>query len=282
MKEREARGASWNVEPIARFLDAAPEGASDIAFGEGVRFVLGAATDPTSIELFADVSTVRITTPDAQVTLRRVEPPELRGEQLVLEQKPNDQPGVRAAVNAAGEVTLSHSLDEGSVEAAAGEITNSGGTAERGGREAVLEQAVKGLVDALERCGGDEPSCPNCGPAREFAAEILASETKSTSPTESEQERLTIAGRVGAVPSFRTTSNGVVLARFPIAILGDDDKTTWETVVAFGKRAEALRGAIQKGQRIEVVGYAHEREFQARGGSLKKVREIYAAAITPR
>ena len=98
-------------------------------------------------------------------------------------------------------------------------------------------------------------------------------------PPDAERERLTVAGRIGATPSFRTTTNGVVVARFPVAVMGDDEKTTWETVVTFGTKAERLRGAAEKGQRVEVVGYAHTREFRTRDGRLKTVREIYAAAI---
>jgi hypothetical protein len=41
------------------------------------------------------------------------------------------------------------------------------------GREARLVEAIGGLLDALERCGGDPPDCPYCGPARAFAEELL-------------------------------------------------------------------------------------------------------------
>lgn len=149
-------------------------------------------------------------------------------------------------------------------------------------REGQLEQAVRMLVDALDRCAGDEPDCPHCGPARSLAAELLTPVASAPSELGPKPERRTVAGRVGAELSFRTTANGLVIARFPLAIHGDNDKTTWETVIAFGKRAERLRGAVQKGQQVEVVGYSHERQAQTRDGGLKTIREFYAAAIKAR
>jgi hypothetical protein len=153
---------------------------------------------------------------------------------------------------------------------------------ERSAREATLERAIHMLVDALERCAGDEPTCPHCGPARVFAAEVLETETQQPVSSKREQERLTVSGRVGAEPTFRTTANGVLVARFPVAVHHDDESTTWETVVAFGGKAEGLRGALQKGQMIQVIGYVHDRQVTTRAGDVKTVREVYAAAVKAR
>ena len=44
-------------------------------------------------------------------------------------------------------------------------------------RELLLVEAINGLLEALERCGGDPPDCPHCGPARAFARYLVALES---------------------------------------------------------------------------------------------------------
>lgn len=105
------------------------------------------------------------------------------------------------------------------------------------------------------------------------------SKQKTESP---EQERLTLFGRVGATPSFRTTPKGKLVARFPLAVHGEENRTSWHTVLAFGDRAEKLRDALKKGQAVEIVGYRHTRESRTRDGQPKVVEEIYAVAVKTR
>ncbi len=279
MTEREPTERPWNVAAIAELLNVAPERTEDIAFGRGVRFMAGEPGDPTNVDLFSAASSARITTMDAQITLRHIEPPEVEGAQLVFARKLDGGQQFRATVGSSGEVTLIQNVNDGLPGAAAAETATTPKTAERSAREATLERAVHMLVDALDRCGGDEPTCPHCGPARTFAAEVLESQPKQPPP---EQERLTVTGRVGAELSFRTTRNGVLIARFPVAVHRDDGSTGWETVVVFAKKAERLRGTLRKGQTVEVVGYAHEREVPRRDGSVKTVHEVYGAVVRTR
>jgi len=96
------------------------------------------------------------------------------------------------------------------------------------------------------------------------------------------QERVTVAGRLGSAPSFRTTPKGVRIARFTVAEHADTESTTWRTVLAFGKRAAGLEAEpLEKGQAVEVIGYPHEREVTTNGVK-KTVEEIYATAIKRR
>lgn len=44
-------------------------------------------------------------------------------------------------------------------------------------RELLLVEAINGLLEALDRCGGDPPDCPYCGPARAFALQLIAPES---------------------------------------------------------------------------------------------------------
>ncbi|MGE0229252.1 MAG: single-stranded DNA-binding protein [Dehalococcoidia bacterium] len=148
-------------------------------------------------------------------------------------------------------------------------------------RERQLEQAVVQLLDALDRCGGDDLDCPHCGPARQFAVGLLT-EQPATPEDNERAERVRLSGRLGADVSFRTTKGGSTVARFPLGVTGEGGEASWHQVVAFGARAERLRGRLTKGHQVEVVGYWHDREARTRGGRVQLVRELYAAAVLPR
>jgi single-strand DNA-binding protein len=99
-------------------------------------------------------------------------------------------------------------------------------------------------------------------------------------PEKEKKERVTITGRVGREPSFKNIKTGVI-AKFPIAEHSDTDgstKTTWHTIVSFGKTAEALRGTVAKGQMVTIAGYPHERTItNPKTGRERIVTEIYLA-----
>lgn len=97
-------------------------------------------------------------------------------------------------------------------------------------------------------------------------------------PTPEEKQRVTLAGRVGAQPSFRTSPKGQFIGQFPLAV-HEGEATTWHTVVAFGDRAKTLQETLQKGQPVEVVGYLHTKERKTRDGGSKLVEEIYATVV---
>lgn len=284
MKEQEPRPRPWGVDAISQLLEATPERTGDIAFGDGLRFQLSDASEPTSVELFAGASVARITTPDTQLTLRRIEPPAVQDGQIVFQRASGGELHHRAELTVGGEISLIPATP-GRPWSPTDKVEIVGASVEQNAREAELERAVRMLRDALDGCGGDDPSCPDCGPARAFAAEVLerpAEQAEQSVQPKPEPERLTITGRIGAALNFRVTPNGVPIARFPVAVHREDGGTTWETVVVFGEKAERLRGALQKGQTVEVVGYAHDRAVPKRDGSVKTVHEIYAAVVRTR
>ena len=92
------------------------------------------------------------------------------------------------------------------------------------------------------------------------------------------KERKVITGRVGRVPTVRQIKTGL-MAKFPVGEHHPDGSTTWHTVVAFGKNAEALKDSLTKGQLITVGGYPHEREVTGRAGQTRTVTEIYLAGL---
>ena len=148
-----------------------------------------------------------------------------------------------------------------------------------------LTRAVQQLLDALDRCAGDPPDCPHCGPARSFALGLLnpnpTEQTQNLQPG-TEQERLSLMGRVGAEPAFRTTPKGTLVARFPLAVHNPDNSTTWHQVLAFNQQAEKLKESVTKGEAVQVVGYMHTREGRGRDGQPRTIRELYAATVTRR
>jgi single-strand DNA-binding protein len=103
------------------------------------------------------------------------------------------------------------------------------------------------------------------------------------SPEKEKKERVSITGRVGRLPSFKTIKTGL-MAKFPLAEHTDTDgsaKTTWHTIVSFGKTAERLRDTLTKGQQITIAGYPHERITRnPKTGTEKVVTEIYLAGLT--
>ena len=103
-------------------------------------------------------------------------------------------------------------------------------------------------------------------------------------PEAHEQERLTLAGRLGQDPRIRTTAKGTLVAQFPLGVKADPDldKTTWHTVVAFRQRAEQIRDTLKKGDAVEVIGYRHEREVPRRDGTTRTVQEVWATVIKRR
>lgn len=148
-------------------------------------------------------------------------------------------------------------------------------------REDALGTAVGMLLEALDRCGGDGPDCPHCGPARAFALQALEITPSPDPKPESQAERLSFRGRAGTDLSFRTTRNGRAIGRFPLAVRDEAGDTAWHNVVVFGERAERLREVVRRGEVIEVVGYLHERTARARGGQPRVIQELYAAVVRP-
>jgi single-strand DNA-binding protein len=92
------------------------------------------------------------------------------------------------------------------------------------------------------------------------------------------KERRVITGRVGRTLTVRQIKTGL-MAKFPVAEHHPDGSTTWHTVVAFGKNAEALKDSLTKGQLITIGGYPHEREITGKAGQPRRVTEIYLASL---
>jgi hypothetical protein len=126
---------------------------------------------------------------------------------------------------------------------------------------------------------GEEVMLPEPAHAEESAQQPEAATPPKDQPAGKEsKERKVITGRVGRAPTIKQIKSGL-MAKFPVGEHLPDGSTTWHTVVAFGKTAEALKGSLTKGQMITVGGYPHEREITGKAGQPRKVTEIYLAGI---
>ena len=233
----------WDLEAVAHHLKAETTSLDDELLGLGSRFLIGMAEPPvTALELYQTSSVARIFCQNLVIQLGSIAPPvvptsEVAADQeSVIIQNRGEDNDLRLGITAEGEVSLFIAPHQA----------------------VVLPQTSQ----------ADEP--PN-------QTELQATELGPAEPiAEPKQERITISGRIGAAPSFRTTSRGSLVARFPVAE-HQEQTTIWHQVLVFGHRAEQLRDALVKGESVEVIGYVHERP--AKSDASKLIKEIYAALI---
>lgn len=244
---------NWDLDALAQKLRARREEIQHVAHGEGVRLRLGQPPGPVSVEIFPGPSIARLRGPDLKVDLFHVSPPEL-GPETVIFRSQRDDETLWATVTALGEATLFLAPN------------------------AAVDHrfAEKHQSATIEPDTGDSST--------DFDEGASASQTASGKAAEPEgHPRITVYGRVGAGPTFRTTVKGAFVGRFPLAERNEDQTTTWRNVLAFGDRALILQaGGVAKGQQVEVVGYLHTRQARTRSGPSKLVEEIYAVAIRAR
>jgi len=92
-----------------------------------------------------------------------------------------------------------------------------------------------------------------------------------------------LVGRLGDDPTERETAKGETVINFPLATnsgWGDNIKTDWHKVVAFGKLATGVSGSgISKGQEILVEGRISYGKYTDRNGVERKSSDIIASKI---
>jgi single-stranded DNA-binding protein len=105
----------------------------------------------------------------------------------------------------------------------------------------------------------------------------IKTETNTESTTE-RQPRVEISGRVGRDPRVRETTQGTLIAKFPLAEHpeGLTGPTVWHTIVAFKERATFVRDNVRKGQEVKVIGYVNDHDHNG-----KTYQEINAVVVKP-
>lgn len=94
--------------------------------------------------------------------------------------------------------------------------------------------------------------------------------------------KVTLIGRLGKDPDFRTTPAGVSVARFSLATDEKrktqdgsiESRTEWHRVVLFRRQAEVARDYLRKGSLIYLEGKIHYDSYEDRDG-----RKVYTTEI---
>ncbi len=136
-----------------------------------------------------------------------------------------------------------------------------------------VEISPDGDVVFVRQQHGAESS-PTAGQALRRARQGLGQER-------SEADRVTLRGRVGALPTYRTTPREQQLvATFPLGVHPDIETTEWYPIVCFGDWAKRVQNkGLTVGQEVEVVGFVHPKERRLRDGNTRIEKQIYAVAV---
>ena len=86
------------------------------------------------------------------------------------------------------------------------------------------------------------------------------------------------AGRLAAEPELKYSQGGTAIWSGRVAVgygYGDNKGTTWITIKALGKRAEAFgKWTLDKGQQVWGCGELQVRDFEARDGAKGRAVEV--------
>lgn len=260
----------WGRAAIAEVLDTAPHHIHDIAWGDGSSYLVGHESEqPTRLDLYPAAGVARLTTGDAQITLFRQSSPSLYTDHLRFEHQGADERQQliltrqgRLRLDVAPSVDDASFLDHRPSPSVGDEPLQN------------IQNDPHGADDGIEILPAIETPVTGHSRGQSVVAEDPSGKT--------ERERVTLSGRLGQAPSFRTTRTGKLIATFPVAVRDEAGATTWHTVLAFDARAEKLRNGFAKGQAVDIIGYRHQREKQTKAGDTRLVEEIYATVITLR
>ncbi|TAK28806.1 MAG: single-stranded DNA-binding protein [Chloroflexota bacterium] len=103
MRERE-QSHSWPLEGLKEAFKTSPERTRDIAFGDGLRFVVDQEKGKT-LELYPQAGVARVSTRDARIELHRVDPPLVSSEGIMFDGQREGE-AVRLSVTPRGEIAL--------------------------------------------------------------------------------------------------------------------------------------------------------------------------------
>lgn len=98
--------------------------------------------------------------------------------------------------------------------------------------------------------------------------------------------RVTLIGRLGKDPDFKTLATGTALSRLSVATMdkwtdkdgNKKEQTDWHIVVAWGKLAEISKEYLAKGNQVYVEGKLKTRSWE-NDGQTKYFTEVIASDI---
>lgn len=91
-----------------------------------------------------------------------------------------------------------------------------------------------------------------------------------------------LLGNLGRDPELRYSAAGKAVANFSLAVnekYGDNQKTTWVTIVAWDKLAENCANHLRKGSKVLVEGKLSIRDWEDQDGKKHKTTEIIASSV---
>ena len=89
--------------------------------------------------------------------------------------------------------------------------------------------------------------------------------------------KITLVGHLGKDVELRTTENGQQVANFSMAVSekrGNEEKTTWFRIAAWGKNADVANRFLKKGSACMVTGRLSAREYQTNAGATGFALEV--------
>lgn len=94
------------------------------------------------------------------------------------------------------------------------------------------------------------------------------------------QETITIAGRLCFDPELRHTQSGKSVTTIRVAVNPPEGETTFHSVVAWERTAEAVCKYLRKGRPVEVEGRPQQRTYTDAEGNERTVDEVVARRVT--
>ena len=94
--------------------------------------------------------------------------------------------------------------------------------------------------------------------------------------------KIFLVGRLGKDPESKATQNGTHVSNFTLATddgYGDNKKTNWHNIVAFGKTADAVNSYLGKGSLVSVVGQVQYRSWDKKDGTKGYMTEVVADQV---
>ena len=86
---------------------------------------------------------------------------------------------------------------------------------------------------------------------------------------------ISISGALGRDAETRHLADGTAVVSFSVAdSMGRDKPTIWWNCAWFGKRAEAVKQYLAKGQQVTVIGNVTEREWTDKDGQKRKSMDV--------
>ncbi len=88
-----------------------------------------------------------------------------------------------------------------------------------------------------------------------------------------------LTGNLTADPQIRVTNSGVTVATFAIAVnegYGDKEKTSFPSIVAWGKSADFCGNYLHKGSKVNIKGRLQTRSYDNKDGQKVYVTEVVA------